>query len=178
MNTQDVKDLFDGIERFKANIKECDEILTVLREIQKDYANAVARPKELIEKLDSLTEKFNENFKVVSEKQSVCSSDIKNLIGYVKDEYVSILAELRIAFQDYIAQDKERHEEIMSKCSILVERFEQSQKEVKSVIEELNEKLQNVINQVAESKRFSLISLCLGAFTSVMALVILILQFV
>lgn len=178
MNSQDVKSLFDGIERFKANIKECDEILIILREIQKDYANAVARPRELIEKLDVLSEKFNENFSSVSEQQLACSADIKKLITYVKDEYVAILAELRISFSDYIAQDKENHVEIMSKCSSLIERFEQSQKELKGVIEELNEQLRNVIRQVAESKRFSLISMCLGAFASVITLVILILQFV
>ena len=51
MEKAEIDELLDGVERLKGNIKECDDILRVLREIQTNYAFAVAQPKEILEEL-------------------------------------------------------------------------------------------------------------------------------
>ena len=68
MNKQEIGELLDEIDRFKNNIKECDGVLRALREIQVNYESAVEQPKEILQKLNTLTARMTVEFDELGEK--------------------------------------------------------------------------------------------------------------
>ena len=51
MEKMEIDQLLADVERLKSNIKECDDILRTLREIQRNYSSAVSEPKQLLDEL-------------------------------------------------------------------------------------------------------------------------------
>lgn len=113
MEKAEIDELLDGVERLKGNIKECDDILRVLREIQTNYAFAVAQPKEILEELKTSVQGWKKDSAAVTEGE-------RQLLMTLEDSHRSMQSEIKASAKQILAAGKEQNETFLRESEELL----------------------------------------------------------
>ena len=170
MNKQEIGELLDEIDRFKNNIKECDGVLRTLREIQVNYESAVEQPKEILQKLNTLTARMTVEFDELGEKymgllnmsnmqaenlQSATRESIEGLMQETKKSYEALMGmchTLQQSLEEGRAGFIERANVLLDKADSLCESLQSKQDEVINqikIMQEVNEKKIDKLSKLA-----------------------------
>lgn len=175
MNSQEINEILNGVERLKGNIVECDNILKVLREIQVNYENAVMRPKALLEKLEKIEKDILQDMEILSRDHSVYTKGLKDNIDLIKESCLAIKEDIKNNVDNLICRDTETHNKLMEKCIGLTEEFSCITKKLDSIIEQITQKIDYMVALAKHNKRLSVFSTILAGAGCVLTAVILIL---
>lgn len=203
MDKLEIENLLTSIERLKSNIKECNDILIVLREIQNNYASAVATPKQLLEQLQTAEYEWQKQVETLSSKENEIQIQLKALVDNVNDKYndqdkklseniAAVMASVENSkeniFTDIIKQFSEQGKKIdtlIDNIQLRFEKFSIKQQDILDNIEGLIENCSEIVDKQEETlntiknntqsiKKFTLLSTMLGGCATVFSLVVLI----
>ena len=190
MNKQEIGELLDEIDRFKNNIKECDGVLRVLREIQVNYESAVEQPKEILQKLNALTARMTVEFDELGEKyvsllnmsnmqaenlQNVTKESIDLLLQETKESYETLLSACK-TLQQSLEEDKnsfiERVNVLLNKMDALNESLQAKQGEIMAQMRMAQEKNEKKIDKLGKLALGGLIGTAISIVLLVVSLII------
>lgn len=190
MNKQEIGELLDEIDRFKNNIKECDGVLRALREIQVNYESAVEQPKEILQKLNALTERITNKFYEIEEKcvellnvsnmqaenlQNVTKESIDILLQETKESYETLLSACK-TLQQSLEEDKngfiERVNVLLNKMDALNESLQSKQDEIMAQVRMAQENSEKKIDKLGKLAIGGLIGTAISIVLLVVSLII------
>ena len=176
MNNQELLELLNGVERLKSNISECESIIKVLREIQKNYENAVSKPTELIEKLEGLVVSLEKNHLEVCSKSKEVVDAFDMSKQQLEDKTMQILTKLKEEISSFVENDKKLHLELMELSKEHIDKLSEIKNSLQESLNKMVEKIEIMTKDVMKTKKLTLFSLCVGAFASLMTIILLILS--
>jgi tRNA U34 5-carboxymethylaminomethyl modifying GTPase MnmE/TrmE len=178
MNNQELLELLNGVERLKSNISECESVIKVLREIQKNYENAVSKPTELIEKLDALVVSIEKNHLEVCSKSKEVTDGLNDSKQNLEDKTKMILQEIKEEIASFIDGDRKLHSEVLALSEAHINKLSEIKDSLQESLINMVNKVDIMTKDVVKTKKLTLFSLCVGAFASLMTVILLILSLV
>ena len=187
MEKMAIDQLLADVERLKSNIKECDDILRTLREIQRNYSSAVSEPKQLLDELHSAVEQWEQQRRESLEKEQTFLkskekeySALQSLIQQRFDEFIAALKETEKGFSEretaLLCSTEER-------CSHLLERIQQAIDQVQGLIQDFHlindqlcSKIELIFKNSKTNKRESRIGMIFSLSAAVLSLICIILS--